>query len=87
MPIFNPTSRPIQIPAMVALGRFSSDMQTKSAKSDMTVEQIVDALHIESVDADELAQKKRDVALLITAMRQDWNRQKVVITHDPCRMA
>jgi hypothetical protein len=71
--VHNPTSRTIQIPSMVPMGRFSADMEIRSAQNhDMTVEQIVDNLHIESVDAAELAQKKADVALLITAMRQGY---------------
>ena len=72
IPVFNRTPRSIQLPAMTAVGRFSSDMEHQSAKPDMTVEQIVDALHIESVDAAELEKKKGDVKLLITAMRQGY---------------
>ena len=71
--VHNPSPRTIQIPAMIPMGRFSADMEVRSAQNhDMTVEQIVDSLHIESVDEAELAQKKADVSLLITAMRQGY---------------
>ena len=73
IPVHNPGSRPVEVPPMVPLGRFSADMEIRSASAhDMTVEQIVDALHIESVDPGDLARKKADVALLITAMRQGY---------------
>ena len=71
-PVFNGGKRPVQIPAMTPLGRFSADMESRSAQADMSVEQIVESLHIESVDAADLASKKADVVLLLTAMRQGY---------------
>jgi hypothetical protein len=71
-PVFNPGGRAVHVPKMVPVGRYSADMEIRSCASQMSVEDIVGALHIESVDPTELAAKKADVALLITALRQGY---------------
>ena len=64
IPVFNMSSVSRQLPQMVAIGRYSADVEHRSSSaSDMSVDEIVDALQVEGVDAAELARRKEDVKL------------------------
>lgn len=50
LPVFSPTEMKVHIPTMIPVGRYSADRETRPCAPEMSVEDIVGALHIESVD-------------------------------------
>jgi len=72
-PILNPTARDRVLPRMTPLCRYSFDMELRnSLPTDMQIEEIVDALHIEAADEKELAIRKEQVKDYIIASRAGY---------------
>ena len=73
MPVFNSGTKARQVPAMMALGRYSTDVELRSCQpSDLQIEEIVESLSIEGVDEEQLKARRQDVKNFITLQRQGY---------------